>query len=131
VLAVDGMSKSSGAQVIQWDDGSITSSGLAGTRVPGELGNAVALSGTNQYVNVPAGVVSGLNGDFTVSAWVNPSKNSTWSRLFDFGTGTSTYMFLTLNHGTGLRYAITTSGPGGEQQIDSTTTLPLNVWSPS
>jgi len=129
VLAVDGMSKSSGAQVIQWDDGAITSSGLAGTRVPGELGNAVALSGTNQYVNVPAGVASGLNGDFTVSAWVNPSKNSTWSRLFDFGSGTSTYMFLTLNHGTGLRYAITTSGPGGEQQIDSTTTLPTNAWS--
>jgi hypothetical protein len=93
------------------------------------LGNAVALSGTNQYVNVPAGVVSGLNGDFTISAWVNPSKNSTWSRLFDFGTGTSRYMFLTLNHGTGLRYAITTSGGGGEQQIDSTTTLPINAWS--
>ena len=129
VLAVDGISKSSGAQVIQWDDGTITSSDTAGTRVPGELGNAVALSGTNQYVNVPAGVMSGLNGDFTISAWVNPSKNSTWSRLFDFGTGTSTYMFLTLNHGTGLRYAITTSGPGGEQQISSTTTLPINTWS--
>jgi hypothetical protein len=129
VLAVDGMSKDSGAQVVQWDDRTITSSGIAGTRVTGKLGNAVALSGTSQYVNAPAGVVSGLSGDFTISAWVNPSKNSTWSRLFDFGSGTGTYMFLTLDHGTGLRYAITTSGGGGEQHIDSTTTLPLNAWS--
>jgi hypothetical protein len=129
VLAVDGMSRDSGAQVVQWDDATITSSGLAGTRVTGKLGTAVALSGTSQYVNVPTGAVSGLDGDFTISAWVNPSKNSTWSRLFDFGTGTSRYMFLTLDHGTGLRYAITTSGGGGEQHIDATTTLPLNAWS--
>jgi hypothetical protein len=129
VLAVDGMSKDSGAQVVQWDDGTITSSDIAGPRVTGKLGNAAALSGTSQYVDVPAGVLSGLNGDFTVSAWVNPSKNSTWSRLFDFGSGTSSYMFLTLDHGTGLRFAITTSGGGGEQDIDATTTLPLNAWS--
>ena len=129
VLAVDGMSKDSGASVVQWDDGTITSSGVAGARVTGKLGNAAPLSGTSQYINAPAGVVSGLTGDFTISAWVNPSKNSTWSRLFDFGTGTSNYMFLTLDHGTGLRYAITTSGGGGEQHIDTTTTLPLNAWS--
>jgi hypothetical protein len=129
VLAVQGVSKDAGAQVVQWDDGTITSSGVAGARVTGKLGNAAVLSGTSQYVNLPAGVVSGLNGDFTIAAWVNPSKNSTWSRLFDFGTGTSTYMFVTLDHGTGLRYAITTSGGGGEQHIDATTTLPLNAWS--
>ena len=39
-------------------------------------------------------------------------------------------MFLTLNDGTELRYAITTSGAGGEQRINSSTTLlPLNQWS--
>ncbi len=129
VLAVDGMSKDPGAQVVQWNDTTVTSSGIGGTRVTGKLGKAVALSGTNQYVNVPRGAVSGVTGDFTVSTWVNPAKNSTWSRVFDFGTGTSAYMFLTLNKNTGLRFAITTSGAGGEQQISSTTTLPLNTWS--
>ncbi|MFD0733707.1 LamG-like jellyroll fold domain-containing protein [Planotetraspora mira] len=128
-LAVDGMSKTSGAQVVQWSDTTVTSSGAGGTRVAGRLGNAVALSGSNQYVNVPRGAVSGVTGDFTVSTWVNPTKNSTWSRVFDFGTGASNYMFLTLNKNTGLRFAITTSGAGGEQQISSTTSLPLNTWS--
>ncbi len=50
--------------------------------------------------------------------------------MFDFGTGTNDYMFLTLNAGGGpLRFAITTSGGGGEQQINGTGTLPLNTWS--
>ncbi|WP_204078396.1 LamG-like jellyroll fold domain-containing protein [Planotetraspora phitsanulokensis] len=129
VLAVDGMSKNSGAPVVQWSDTTVTSSGTSGTRVAGKLGNAVALSGSNQYVNVPRGAVSGVTGDFTISTWVNPTKNSTWSRVFDFGTGASNYMFLTLNKSTGLRFAITTNGAGGEQQISSTTSLPLNTWS--
>lgn len=129
VLAVDGMSPDPGAQALLWGDGVLTSSGLAGTRVTGQLGNAVALSGISQYVNAPAGAVGTVSGDFTVSAWVNPSKNSTWSRLFDFGTGTSSYMFVTLNRGTGVRFAITTAGAGGEQHIDANSTLPLNAWS--
>jgi len=50
--------------------------------------------------------------------------------VFDFGTGTGDYMFLTLNAGGGpLRFAITTSGGGGEQQINGTGELPLNTWS--
>ena len=50
--------------------------------------------------------------------------------MFDFGTGTNDYMFLTLNAGGGpIRFAITTSGAGGEQQINGTAELPLNTWS--
>ncbi len=55
--------------------------------------------------------------------------NSTWSRLFDFGTGTTDYMFLTISDGTNVRFAITTSGPGGEQQINAAGVLPLSTWS--
>jgi hypothetical protein len=105
----------------------VTNSGATGPRVPGEIGNAVQLSGNGEYVNLPSGIVSGLH-DFTVSAWVNPSANSAWSRVFDFGTGTSNYMFLTLSAGGGpLRFAITTGS--GEQQINAPGTLPLNTWS--
>jgi len=99
-----------------------------GDRVAGKIGNALKLCGNNEYVKLPSGLVSGLH-DFTVSAWVNPSANSTWSRVFDFGTGTSDYMFLTLNNGSNLRFAITDSGAGGEQQINAASTLPLNTWS--
>jgi hypothetical protein len=99
-----------------------------GARVAGKLGNALKLCGDGEFASLPSGIVSGLN-DFTISAWVNPAQNSTWSRVFDFGTGTTANMFLTLNAGTQLRFAITTGGGGSEQQINGTGTLPLNTWS--
>jgi hypothetical protein len=107
----------------------VTNSGATGPRVPGMIGNAVKLSGSGEYVSLPDGIVSGLN-DFTISAWVNPSQNSAWSRVFDFGTGTTANMFLTLSAGGGpLRFAITTGGGGAEQRINGPGTLPLNTWS--
>ena len=107
----------------------ITNSGATGARVPGKIGKAVQLSGNGEYVNLPSGIVSGLH-DFTISAWVNPSANTAWSRVFDFGTGTNNYMFLTVSAGGGpLRFAITTSGNGAEQQLTAPGNLPLNTWS--
>jgi hypothetical protein len=119
-----------------WASGPVTNSAgtggscsATGPRVAGRIGNAVKLCGTNEYVSLPTGVVSGLS-NFTISAWVNPSATSSWSRVFDFGTGTTVNMFLTVNAGgTGVRFAITTSGSGGEQRISSTTQLPLNTFS--
>src|SRR5216683_1907397 len=107
----------------------VTNSGATGPRVPGRIGNAVSLSGNSEYADLPDGIASGLH-DFTISAWVNPSANSAWSRVFDFGTGTGNYMFLTLSAGGGpLRFAITTSGNGVEQEINAPGNLPLNTWS--
>jgi Alpha-L-arabinofuranosidase B, catalytic/Concanavalin A-like lectin/glucanases superfamily/NPCBM-associated, NEW3 domain of alpha-galactosidase/Lamin Tail Domain len=107
----------------------VTNTGATGPRVPGRIGNAVKLAGNGEYVQLPDGIVSGLH-DFTISAWVNPSQNSAWSRVFDFGTGTTANMFLTLSAGGGpLRFAVTTSGNGAEQRIDGPGTLPLGSWS--
>jgi hypothetical protein len=114
-----------------WADGPIDIPGgggeATGPRVAGQLGNAVKLGGRGDHVSLPSGIVSGL-ADFTVSAWVNPAATPTWSRVFDFGTGTGTYMFLTVNAGAAPRFAISTTGPGGEQQLNGTAPLPLNQW---
>jgi Concanavalin A-like lectin/glucanases superfamily/F5/8 type C domain/NPCBM-associated, NEW3 domain of alpha-galactosidase/Trehalase len=99
-----------------------------GTRVGGRLGNAVQLCGQGQYVNLPDGIVSSLH-DFTVSTWVKPAANPQWSRVFDFGSGTNSYMFLSLSNGSGLRFAITTDGGNNEQRLDTPSALPLNTWS--
>jgi hypothetical protein len=105
----------------------IPAGGATGPRVAGKIGNAVKLNGGGEYVNLPTGIVNGLS-DFTASAWVNPASNDTWARVFDFGTGTGTYMFLTVNGGgAGLRFAITTGS--GEQQLTGGGQLPLNTWS--
>src|SRR5262245_26566219 len=107
----------------------IPAGGAAGPRVSGQLGNAVKLNGGGEYVNLPIGIVNGLS-DFTASAWVNPASNDTWARVFDFGTGTTVNMFMTINGGgAGLRFAITTGGGGAEQQLTGGGQLPLNTWS--
>ncbi|MCO5995813.1 RICIN domain-containing protein [Actinoallomurus rhizosphaericola] len=130
VLGVTGMSKDTGAQVIQWTDGSPTSGCTAtGPRRPGRLGKALSFCNSTAYATLPDGAVSGLTGDYTVSAWVDPAANAGWSRLFDIGTGSNASMFLTLNDGKELRYAITTSGAGGEQRINGTGLLPVDQWS--
>ncbi|TWT35405.1 CotH protein [Posidoniimonas corsicana] len=79
-------------------------------------GNALQLSGG--HAELRNGIVSGLD-DFTIATWINLDSIATWSRVFDFGSGTSTNMFLTPQAGGGaLRFAITTGSGGGEQQIN-------------
>lgn len=95
----------------------------------GKNGNAISLNGSNAYVSLPSGIVSGLN-DFTIAAWVKVNGNSDWARIFDFGTGTNNYMFLTADAGgtPGLRFGITTSGNGAEQQISTNAALATGTW---
>jgi beta-xylosidase len=94
--------------------------------VAGKYNNAVDLSGTSQYVTLPTGVVNGLS-NFTIAVWVNLDAASSWSRVFDFGTGTGNYMFLTPNSSAGaVRFAITSGS--GEQQINGAAVLATNAW---
>jgi hypothetical protein len=88
--------------------------------------NAVTLSGRNEYVSLPRGIVSGLTS-FSMCTWVNLSAVTTWSRIFDFGTGTTAYMFLTPNSGAGVRFSVTTGGPAQEQQMNAAT-LATGSW---
>jgi hypothetical protein len=94
--------------------------------VSGVSGNALNFSGG--YASLPTGVVAGLN-DFTVAAWINVTTLAAWERIFDFGTGETNYMFMSPDNGaTGtLRFAITDSGNGGEQQLNGPAITP-GVW---
>lgn len=97
------------------------------TFLAGQGGNAISLDGSNDYVAVPAGLLSSVD-DMTIATWVNLDAASTWSRIFDFGTGSTVNMFLTPNSGSVARFALTTSGGGGEQRINSTSALPTGTW---
>jgi alpha-L-arabinofuranosidase len=100
-------------------------------RVPGKFGSALQLNGGSpaSYVQLPQGIVTGLT-DFTIAAWVNPAAAPNWARVFDFGTGETAYMFLTVSAGgtNNPRYAITTTGNGSEQRLDAPGPLPLSQW---
>ena len=109
------------------------------TWTTGKINNAVSLSGTTNYATLPSGVVAGL-GDCTLSAWVKVNAFATFSRIFDFGTGTTNYMFLTPQYtstapdAAKLRFAIRTPGvtedPSGSalNQINSSVALSAGTW---
>ncbi|WP_086664075.1 beta-L-arabinofuranosidase domain-containing protein [Lentzea kentuckyensis] len=96
--------------------------------VPGRSGRAVEqVRGSYQFVDLPAEPLPEM---FTFTAWVRPSHTANWTRIFDFGNDNTRYLYLAARNGNGVpRFAITTSGPGGEQGINGTAPLPLNEWS--
>jgi DUF1680 family protein len=96
--------------------------------VPGRSGRAVEqVRGSYRFIDLP---VEPLPAAFTFSAWIRPSHNANWTRIFDFGNDTTRYLYLAARNGNGVpRFAITTNGPGAEQGIDGTGPLPLNEWS--
>lgn len=98
------------------------------TRATGHSGLALKLDGTaTSYATIPSGIVSTLS-DFTISAWVKMDALANWMRVFDFGTGTNKYMFLSVQAGSAnvMRYAIKNGGT--EKQVSFNYVLPLNTW---
>ncbi len=80
------------------------------------------------YLTLPSDAVSDMT-DFTISAWVNPDSVSDWARVFDFGTGTNAYMFLTLsNDGDQTVFAITSSGSSNEQKVNAPCVFEAGAW---
>jgi arabinan endo-1,5-alpha-L-arabinosidase len=94
------------------------------TNEPGR-GNVLKLDGISQYVLLPDPVANAS----TFAAWVKWNGGAAWQRIFDFGTGTGAYLFLTPQAGSGnMRFAITTGGGGAEQIIEAPAALPTNSW---
>ncbi|HEY5296652.1 MAG TPA: LamG-like jellyroll fold domain-containing protein [Verrucomicrobiae bacterium] len=89
------------------------------------FGNSLNLNGGSAYVSLPLSMANAS----TFAAWVKWKGGADWQRLFDFGKDTTNYFFLTPRaSGGNLRFAITTSGNGGEQQINASSALPTNSW---
>ncbi|RVT79762.1 T9SS type A sorting domain-containing protein [Flavobacterium sufflavum] len=94
----------------------------------GKAGTGVGFNGSStSYITLKDGVVEGLN-DFTISTWVKLNSLSNWSRIFDFGDSTGSWMALEAANGSGkLSYEIVTSGQT-KNTLSSQYTMPLNQW---
>ncbi|MES2923567.1 MAG: LamG-like jellyroll fold domain-containing protein, partial [Verrucomicrobiota bacterium] len=95
----------------------------------GHLGQGVVMSGVaanGDHVQLSTRL--GDSTDFTFGAWVYPTSSTQWQRIFDLGSGSGSYMFLTpAAGGSGnLRFAI--KDGGAEQQLNHNAPLPLNTW---
>ena len=92
------------------------------------LADAAVLDGQDDFVTLPAGVTTEL-GDFTIVARVVADEARTWARIFDIGSGTRRYMFLTAKSQTGRpRFEITTVHGYNRQLIDGDVALPVGEW---
>lgn len=91
----------------------------------GHKEGAKALSlNAKRYVQLPYEVAS--LSEMTFCAWVNCRSSSAWQRIFDFGNGTTQYMFLTPTNGSNLRFVI--KNGGDEQILDCPSKLPVSQW---
>jgi fibronectin type 3 domain-containing protein len=101
----------------------------------GKINNALTLvSSSSQHATLPTGVLNDMT-NCTIMGWVKLNTVATWQRIFDFGTGTTNYMFLTTQFGTGgsanrLRFAIRTPGvaENAANRLDSSVTTPIGSW---
>lgn len=92
-------------------------------------GGSIVFDGTNDYVTFPTGFLSQISNT-TINFWFYWTDNQSWSRVFDFGTGTTKYMFFTPKNGNSFtpRFAITDNFSSSERQITSNSGIATNTW---
>lgn len=97
----------------------------------GHIGGALEIDGTGQYLALPEDLVSGCS-DFSFASFVQLDSNAGWNRIFDFGSDTTTNMFLTPKVGGAdiVRFAIKSPGVNGgnEEQLSFAYAFPLGTW---
>ena len=86
-------------------------------------GKMLNLASTNQFVSLPIAIANAS----AFALWVKWNGGADWQRIFDFGSGTTRYLFLTPRANTGkMRFAI--KNGGAEQLIDAPAALATNSW---
>lgn len=90
---------------------------------------SLVFNGVNEYITLPTSFLSQLTST-TISFWFYWSDNQSWSRVFDFGTGTNVNMFFTPKNGSSAtpRFGITINGSVAEQSLTAPTLISLNTW---
>jgi hypothetical protein len=115
-------------------DGTIQNTTLDGSGV-------VTLAGvdSDQFVDLPDGIISRLGRSATIELWLEwTGAGGPWQRIFDFGSseleagfqgGGVTYLFVTPSNtlNTHLRVAYTNAGPPLERTVNAPTALPFTV----
>jgi hypothetical protein len=94
--------------------------------ITGKVGGALDFDGEDDYVDLPIGSLISSLKNCTFATWVNWASGDPWQRIFDFGSGESSYMFLTPSNGNTntARFAMTVFGNWDEDQINAPAALP-------
>jgi concanavalin A-like lectin/glucanase superfamily protein len=130
LVAYYSFAESSGTTSADASGNNQTATMQGATFSPGLQDDSATMNGTNQYVNLPPGIVSDLTS-FSVSTWLYlGAAPAPHVHIFDFGTGGGTdYMFLTPKTPGGTpQFAISTGGVATEQVLDGAAPLTVGTW---
>lgn len=89
----------------------------------GRLGGALDFPGgaSGPHVSLASAPLAGCSNQFTIAAWVKLRAITPWTRVFDFGTATTTFIYVAPTDGTGVHFAMVS--PAG--LFDLVTTAPM------
>ncbi|MCR4919963.1 MAG: RICIN domain-containing protein [Prevotella sp.] len=90
------------------------------------LHRALLLNGSTQFVQLPAAV--GSTHQLTFCTWIYWQGGNNWQRLFDFGTDTDHYLFLTPRTSDGQRMRFAIKNGDTEQQLTASKALTAFGW---
>lgn len=110
-------------------NGTVSGAKLVNDRFGNEF-SAYSFNGISDFISVPEDVY--FEGDFTISAWINPRQIKSWNRILDFGNGGNAQnVFLAITQSSSGKPAGSVFGPQGRNftEITSNSKTPLNRWS--
>lgn len=90
---------------------------------------SLLFDGSDDYVDLPIGTLIDTLTDSTFAMWVDfANAGGNWQRIFDFGSGTGSYLFLSprISNNGAMRFAIKTP-EGYEQTATASSTLPSGL----
>lgn len=94
----------------------------------GVYGNCAWFNGSTSYIHLPDNITAGVT-DFTMAAWINVTGTTKgWQRVFDLGSGTTSYAFLGIPYATtDIRGAVKVNN-GSELNATATGVVSKNEW---
>ena len=74
---------------------------------------------SSDYVDLPDYILSSLGDSATIECWATQISVQNWSRIFDFGTNTSEYVYMSWTVGTDINNdRVEWNGPAGGRLVD-------------
>ncbi|HOL87851.1 MAG TPA: hypothetical protein PK965_01330 [Anaerohalosphaeraceae bacterium] len=106
-----------------------TPTGTGFSYAAGKVGQAIFLSGSSTYVDMPD-VFDNFTGGLTFSLWVNPAAASDWARFISLNNGPNAdnIFFSRVSTGTTLRFHVYRGSSSSGGILDAVEALELNKW---
>ncbi len=93
----------------------------------GKVGKSLQLSSTTaKFAQLPSTIAN--HRELTIATWVDFRSTSNWQRVFDFGSDTDHYVFLTYKNSDNSKPRLAIKNGGAEQRLDLPSAFTTKKW---